>query len=126
MNAQCPLCFATLETCEVAPCMDCGNDPQELQHCAEGKHTYAEYLIFGPLSLVLCDFCHVDFASYDPTYFGLPQKARVDPWDMSLVREVIPCTPTFDKVCPECRRRLSFLEFVAAAREFHHASELPA
>src|SRR5688572_17248489 len=74
---QCPICFTTLEACEVAPCMDCGHVPQELEHLREGQHTYAEYRIFGPLSLVLCDFCQVDFDSYDPAYFGLPRTARI-------------------------------------------------
>jgi len=99
--------------------MDCGHDPVELQHFAEHKHTYAEYRIFGPLSLVLCNFCQVDFRSYDPTYFGLAATARVGPDKMSFVRDFTPPPHTFDKVCPECHRRLSFLAFVFAAREFH-------
>ncbi len=101
--------------------MDCGNDPQELQHFAEGKHTYAEYRIFGSLSLVLCNFCQVDFGSFDPTYFGLPASAHIGLERMSFVRHVDPPQRTFDKVCLECHRRLSFLQFVSAARELHQS-----
>ena len=109
----------TVEAREVAPCMDCGHDPQELQHFAEGRHTYAEYRVFNSLSLVLCSFCQVDFGSYDPTYFGLPASARISFEHMSFVRGVVPPPHTFDKVCPECHHRLSFLQFVSAARELH-------
>lgn len=119
---QCPLCFSTLEAREVAPCMDCGHDPVELQHFAEGRHTYAEYRVFGPLSLVLCSFCQVDFGSYDPGYFGLPATAHIGFEHMSLIRNITPQPHTFDKICPECCRRLSFLEFVSTARERHRAA----
>ena len=102
--------------------MDCGHDPVELQHFIEGKHTYAEYRIFGPHSLVLCNFCQVDFGSYDPTYFGLPPTARIGFEYMSFVRDVIPPPHTFDKVCPQCHCRLGFLQFVSAARELHRSN----
>ena len=69
--------------------MDCGHDPQELQHFADCQHTYAENLIFGPLSLVLCNFCQVDFGSYDPTYFGLPPRARIGFEYMSFVAKLL-------------------------------------
>ncbi len=116
---QCPLCFSLLETREVGPCMDCGHKPQELHHFAERRHDYAEYRIFGALSLVLCDFCRVDFGSSDPTFFGLPAGARRGFEHLSFVRTVAPPPHTFDKVCLECYRRLCFLQFAAAARELH-------
>ena len=102
--------------------MDCGHDPVELQHFVEGKHTYAEYRIFGPLSLVLCNFCQADFGSYDPTYFGLPRTARIGLGHMTFVRDVTPLPHTFDKFCPECHSRLSFLQFLSAARDFHQSN----
>jgi hypothetical protein len=42
--------------------MECGHDPAEIEQARAGKHTYAEYRIFGDLSLVLCNFCDVDFS----------------------------------------------------------------
>ncbi len=83
-----------------------------------GKHTYAEYRIFGKLSLVMCNICYVDFSSYDPTFFGLPGRPRIDICRWEFVRDVQPII-TKDKCCVQCRRRLSFLEFVAQARELH-------
>ena len=125
MNAeQCPLCFLPLEPREVAPCMDCGHDPEELVHYAQGKHSYAEYRIFDSLSLILCDFCHVDFGSYDPAYFGLPTSKRVGLEWMSFLRVVSPPGRSFDKYCPGCRRRLGFLKFVSAARELHQNNKV--
>ena len=118
---NCPICFSPLESREVAACMDCGHDPQELQHFRDGKHTYAEYRIFDDLSLVLCDFCHADFSSYDPTYFGLPSKTSIGLGFTTPLRDVSPPGHTFDKVCTQCQHRLAFLEFVSAARSFHEA-----
>ena len=101
--------------------MDCGHDPKELDDFREGRHTYAEYRIFGDLSLVLCDFCHADFSSYDPTYFGLPPKTSIGLGFTTPLRDVIPPEHTYDKVCPQCQHRLAFLEFASAARSFHEA-----
>ena len=102
--------------------MDCGHLPEELQHFAAGRHTFAEFRIFGELSLILCDFCQVDFGSYDPTYFGLPSTSKVGYEHMSLVCDIFPPAHTFDKICPDCKRRLRFLEFVSAARELHRST----
>jgi hypothetical protein len=99
--------------------MDCGHDPKELDEARAGEHTYAEYRIFGDLALVLCDFCQVDFGSYDPTIFGLPLGKSVGMqrgWQ--FVRDV-PASIEKGKCCPECNRRLPFLEFMVAARERH-------
>jgi hypothetical protein len=117
---HCPLCFEPLEVRDVAPCMDCGHDPQEVEHARAGRHTYAEYRIFGELSLVLCDFCQVDFGSYDPTWFGLPRGTRIGfgERDWQLIRSVSPTT-TRGRCCAACGHRLSFLEFVLQARALH-------
>jgi hypothetical protein len=73
-ETQCPDCFTALEPIDVAPCFDCGHLAIELEHLASGRHTYAEYRVFGEC-IVLCNFCRVDFSSYDPEYFGLPKVA---------------------------------------------------
>jgi len=114
---HCPLCYEPLEVRDVGPCMDCGFDPTEIEHARSGKHTYAEYRVFGDLSLVLCNFCWVDFASYDLTYFGLLPRSRIELGD--FVREIQPVIAK-DKCCVHCMRRLPFLAFVARAREIHH------
>jgi hypothetical protein len=119
---HCPLCLEPLEVRDVAPCMDCGHDPVEIEHARAGKHTYADYRIFGDLSLVLCNFCEADFTSYDPAFFGLPRGTHLGPGarDWQFIRDV-PVAVTKDKCCAACGHRLPFLEFVMQARALHHS-----
>lgn len=97
--------------------MDCGHDSTEVEHARAEMHTYAEYRVFGDLSLVLCDFCQVDFTSYDPTFFGLPPGTRIGLGrrDWQFIRDV-PSNIIRDKCCVACGYRLPFLEFVIRAR----------
>ena len=73
---QCPICFGRLEIIYAAPCYDCGHDGNEIDHYKEGKHTYHEFEVFG-FPIVLCNFCMVNFSSYDPEYFGFSQGTKV-------------------------------------------------
>ena len=114
-ESHCPICYAELQTREVAPCYDCGHDPEELVHLAEGRHTYDEVETLGARA-VLCDFCQSDFSSYDPTYFGRPARTPLGRPYMQLVRAVRDPRPALDKFCPQCQHRLAFLRFVAQAR----------
>ena len=116
-ETHCPLCYSQLEAREVAPCDECGGVPGEIEHFVAGKHTYAEYEVFPPLKLTLCNFCDVDFGSFDPTYFGLPRNARIGYQFMRLVQPLREPMPGRDKFCPSCNLRLSFLRFVDAARK---------
>ena len=118
-DSQCPICYTPLEVTDVAPCMECGNDPQEIEHALAGTHTYAEMRIFGDLTLVLCDFCQVDFGSYDPAFFGLPRDARIGYEKMQFLRAVEEVNICKDKYCPQCGYRLPFIKFVQQARELH-------
>jgi len=117
---HCPVCYEPLEVREVAPCMECGGSPGEIDEALAGKHSYSEYQIFGDLSLVLCNFCQCDFGSYDPTYFGLPLRTKIGMMDRGwkFIRAVPPVIVK-DKWCPQCRERLSYLSFVVRARELH-------
>lgn len=99
--------------------MECGNLSQEIEHALVGKHTYAEMRIFGDLTLVLCDFCQVDFGSFNPEVFGLPKDARLGYQKMQFLRDVEDVRIGKDQVCPSCEYRLPFLKFVARARESH-------
>ncbi len=103
--------------------MDCGHQHEELQHFREGRHTYAEYRFFGSLPLTLCNFCSADFYSYDPAFFGLPSRPRIGDRHFEYLHELHPLPErTYDPVCPECERRLAFLQFLVAARELHTAA----
>jgi hypothetical protein len=118
-DSQCQICYTPLEVTDVAPCMECGNIPEEIEHALAGKHSYAEMRIFGDLTLVLCDFCQVDFGSSDPTYFGLPRDAKIGYEKMQYLKTVEEVFIGKDKYCPQCGYRLSFLKFVQQARDLH-------
>ena len=116
---HCPLCYYPLETRVVTPCMECGGSPKELEHFEKGRHTFHELEVFPELNLVLCNFCMVDFGSFDPTFFGLEEDARVGYERMKFVRDINESSLGRDKFCTNCGYRLKFLSFVAAAREQH-------
>ena len=99
----------------MAPCYDCGALPPELEHLKEGRHKYSELELFGA-TLVLCDFCQVDFDSYDPSYFGRTGGQRFSR-QMHVLRDVTQPAMSKDKYCPNCNRRLAFLRFLAHALE---------
>jgi hypothetical protein len=107
------------EVTDVAPCMKCGNIPEEIEHALAGKQPYAEMRLFGDLTLVLYDFCQLDFGSSDPTFFGLPREARIGDDKMQFLRTVEKVFICKDKCCPQCGYRLPFLKFVRKARELH-------
>jgi hypothetical protein len=115
---HCPLCYTELEQIDVAPCAECGHLAEEIEHALAGKHTYSEMRIFGDLSIVVCNFCQVDFDSFLPEYFALTPKAKFGFAEMQFVRGVDVFIGK-DKFCSECHQRLAFLKFVAAAREIH-------
>lgn len=118
---HCPVCFAPLETREVAPCYDCGHMERELAELAAGEHTYSEYRIFG-MPVALCDFCDADFGSYYPSYFGLPDHQRQALDSLEFVREIDSAAQArYDKYCSACQHRLAFLEFLATVRARHQA-----
>jgi hypothetical protein len=99
--------------------MECGNLPEEIEHALDGKHTYAEMQIFGDLTLMLCDFCQIDFGSFNPETFGLLKDARIGYQKMQLLRSIEDVCIGKDKVCPSCKYRLPFLRFVERAREMY-------
>jgi hypothetical protein len=123
-ETHCPLCYTALEVADVAPCMGCGNLPEEIEHALSGRHTYAEMRIFGDLTLLLCDFCQVVFGSFNPEVFGLPEDARIGYEKMQFLRDVEEVHVGKDKVCPSCKSRLPFLKFVQRARELYAHVEI--
>jgi hypothetical protein len=98
--------------------MDCGANQRELGELAEGAHEYGEYLVMG-LPLVLCDFCDADFPSYGLDYLGIDRHVGYE--DMKLIAKVSNPSPVQDQVCPRCKRRLAFLNFLIQLRAQHAA-----
>ena len=113
-ESNCPICYGILEVRDVTPCYDCGWHPVELEHLAQGIHTYDEVEVFGE-SIVLCNFCQVDFWSYKPSYFN--RGREVQPGKDMLYRRTVPGPQVMkDKYCSECGQRLAFLKFLARVR----------
>ena len=97
--------------------MVCGGDPKELEHFKSDKHTFQELEVFPGLNLILCNFCMVDFGSFNPEFFGLEKDARVGYEHMKFVRDINEPRLEKDKFCTNCGCRLKFLNFVSAVRE---------
>jgi hypothetical protein len=120
---QCPLCFTTLETRDVTPCECCGAHPNELSHYR--NHEYGEYELGPGLTLVLCDFCHLDFGSFKPSFFGFAGKRLPRLFEHAhILRPHYQTHIRKDWVCPKCHFRLPFLEFVASVLQLAATGQL--
>jgi hypothetical protein len=97
--------------------MECGGLPEELTHFREGEHTYHELEVLPGHRLILCNFCMVDFGSFDREFFGLPMSTNMGYGYMKLIRDVNDPSLGKDKFCRDCGYRLKFLEFVRAVRD---------
>jgi hypothetical protein len=119
------MCGEELVVREVTPCIDCGALEEQVnllkQDIAEGfAHdaiNFNEYRVFGDVEATFCDFCAVDFGSYDPTYFGLPKGARFGYEKMQFLKSVDRPSIGRDKYCPACNLRLAFMKFAFKARD---------
>ena len=119
MREQCPECGEELEVVNIAPCDDCGWDPKEIEHFNSSKHTYARYEVYGSI-LMLCNFCDVDFSSYNPEYWGFPKGYELGFGSAGFKKIAnIPneqLSISKGKYCPKCCARLPFIQAVQKAR----------
>jgi hypothetical protein len=120
---QCPICYNELEVRDCSPCDCCGWDDNEIDHLNAQKHTYKVYDIYKGLHLTLCNFCEVDFSSYNPEYFGLLKDERLGLHKFNYVKDIKNPQIIKDKFCPNCSERLSFLKFLKQIREIADARE---
>lgn len=113
VNPQCPICGEELEVREVAPCDDCGWDPTEIEHFNNHEHTYSEFEVYGS-KLILCNYCDVDFSSYDPEVWGLPPKSKVGYGTVGFrkLAEIPNNKLSIAKglFCPGCKAKLPMLQ----------------
>ena len=119
---QCPICFHDLEVRDCNACDDCGGTGSmltELQLLDERKNVYTIYEVYKGLRLMLCHFCSIDFGSYRPEYFGFENDQRISISEFNFIKEVENPPIVKDKFCPECNKRLKFLNFVAAIRKIN-------
>ena len=124
---QCPICGSELEIREVTPCFECGVLEDQVAMLREAIQTafehdsvnYGVYRIFDALEITLCDFCAIDIGSYDPEYFGLRKDDKLGFQDLHIARKLHEPSVGKDKYCPECNRRLAFINFLLQAREMN-------
>jgi hypothetical protein len=115
-NEECPLCSADMEVRNVAPCEECGGDPESLDRFGAKNQTYHLVRVLGGRELVLCTGCMLDFGSLDPNFLGVPAGAHYGFENMEIVREINAAAIRADNYCPECEYRLKFLRFVKDVR----------
>ena len=121
---QCPLCGSELEIKEVTPCIECGALEDQVtllkqdikENFEHDSVEFAEYRIFNKFKITLCGFCALDIGAYDPEYFGLPKNYRLGYDKLQFLKKVEKPSSGKDKYCPECKQRLSFINFVLSAR----------
>jgi len=94
--------------------MNCGGNNEEPSHYR--THKFTEYEVYFDQRLILCDFCDVDFSSYDATYFGFKTGKRIGLNDFNFVKEITNKELYFDHFCPKCLHRKPFLEFIKKCR----------
>ena len=115
-NEDCPLCGAAMEVRNVAPCEECGGDPESIDRFGARDQTYHLVRVFGGSELILCTGCMLDFGSLDPNFLGLPAGTPYGFEHMEIVREITGPAIRADNFCPECEYRLKFLRFVKEVR----------
>jgi len=109
---QCPVCFEELTIQDCAPCDDCGCNQTEILHFKENKHTYKIYDVHKGLHLTLCDFCDVDFGSYDSKYFGFENGYQLSIKNFKFIKEIENPKISKDMFCAKCSHKINFLNFV--------------
>jgi len=107
---QCPICYAELETRDVAPCYMCGGLPVELEHLNQNRHTYAVYRFPNGTEMELCQFCFLDIESVSGEHWGLGHGDRITTNELALVGQDFSPRVNRDKYCPNCDAGLRYLK----------------
>jgi len=127
-SEQCPICSTELEVKEVTPCIECGALEEEVNRIKEDikekndphhqslSPEFNLYRIFDKFEVTLCGFCAVDIGSFNPEYFGLPKNKKLGYEKLQFLKKLDSPTIGKDKYCPECKLRLSFINFVISVR----------
>lgn len=117
---QCPVCFDELELRNLAPCDDCGFAEAEIEHFESHEHVYSEFEVYGS-TLILCNFCDLDFSSYKPEHWGFESGRRVGYGSQGFrkVTELPYSALSIKKgwFCSTCGATLKMVEAALKARE---------
>ena len=115
-SGDCPLCSGPLEVRSVAPCEQCGADPDSLARFNAGDQSYHLVKALKGKEMILCTGCMLNFGSLDPSYLGVPAGTSYGFEHMEIVREIKSPVVRADNFCPDCGYRLRFLRFVKEVR----------
>jgi hypothetical protein len=101
-----------MEKRQIAPCLECGGEPQEIEEWAKREHTYSKVGLFD--EEIFCDFCDADMPSTDPLVWGFPKGFN---WDKELGShsyEMLKVSPPLreEAVCPNCHNTYRRQEFI--------------
>lgn len=113
---ECPLCSGPLEVRNVAPCEQCGGDPESLARFNAQDQIYHLVKVLRGKEIVLCTGCMLDFGSLDPLFLGVPRGTHYGFEHMEIVREINSPAIRADNFCPSCGYRMKFLRFVKEVR----------
>lgn len=108
----------------MAPCLDCGHMPRELEELRRGEHRYGVWEVFPGERMILCDFCDADFGSYGGEYWGLPPDRDLVLHEEQYVGKLEAPAAEVDWLCARCRHRLAFIRLrmrVLAANGIIHS-----
>ncbi len=75
------------------------------------------FIVYKGLELQLCNFFAVDFGSYCPEAFGFNDRTQIDYSDLEVVKLIEKPLLEKDKFCPQCKRWLKWLSFIAKIEE---------
>ncbi len=120
----CGRCGKPMMMREVAPCLDCGGNPQELEHLKSGQHSFLMVELLG--NEILCDFCYSDILDTDPLYWGFPKEFE---WEENLYsssqelnfQKITNPRSLQEMACPneKCRNTLRKQQFVIENAKRH-------
>jgi len=80
---------------------------------------YKVFDVYRGIRLTLCHLCAIDFGSYQSAYFGFPDNRRIGYGHFNFVKEISRPQIVKDKYCPECDKRLNFLNFLIEIRQMN-------
>ncbi len=105
--------------------MECGTLPDQVEllrqdiaeRYAHDSVEYCTYRVFDTFELTLCDSCAIGIGSYRPEYFGLAGNRRLGFEELDLLKRITAPSLGKDKYCPECKKRVAFIDVVLKVRE---------
>ena len=72
MSPICGQCGKEMAYLLIAPCIDCGGNPREIDEFNNRSHIYYSCSLF--YQSIFCDFCINDLESTDPEFWGFPPE----------------------------------------------------